>query len=193
MSMQHYTNRMKSIDNSGENFFFRASKRTIPISSKIFSEKCAMPLSPPASIEREHAEMWKLLLEVQHISGKTGSVAERLAKGLKSHIDKEETLALPLLGLLQDIVKGKLSKTTARRAAKIYAQFEKEYAGMLQGHREIDRFLIRLRIVGAEEGHLTAIRFADFLERHAREEEDVFYPAALLAGRFASSQVKSKR
>src|SRR3989454_6474862 len=62
-----------------------------------------MPLSAPPSLEKEHEEIWQLLVEVQHFSGKTGSIAEKLAKDLQVHIDKEESLALPLLGILRDI------------------------------------------------------------------------------------------
>jgi hemerythrin-like domain-containing protein len=151
-----------------------------------------MPLSAPASMEKEHQDIWQLLIGVQNLSGKTGSVAEKLAKDLKAHIDKEESLALPLLGILRDLVDGKLSKASAQRASLLYVKFEKEYPGMLHGHKELYKALERLKKVGAEEGHLTAIRFAEALEKHSQEEEEVLYPAALLAGRTAAKQVKTR-
>jgi len=151
-----------------------------------------MPLSAPESMEKEHQEIWQLLMGVQNLSGKTGSVAEKLAKDLKAHIDKEESLALPLLGILRDLVDRKLSKASAQRASALYVKFEKEYPGMLHGHKELYKVLERLRKVGAEEGHLTAVRFADALEKHSQEEEEVFYPAAILAGRTAARHVKAK-
>ncbi len=151
-----------------------------------------MPLSAPASMEKEHQEIWQLLMGVQNLSGKTGSVAEKLAKDLKAHIDKEESLALPLLGILRDLVDGKLSKASAQRASVLYVKFEKEYPAMLHGHKELHKVLERLKKVGAEEGHLTAIRFAEALEKHSQEEEDVLYPAALLAGRIAAKQAKTR-
>jgi hemerythrin-like domain-containing protein len=147
-----------------------------------------MPLSAPASMEKEHQDIWQLLIGVQNLSGKTGSIAENLAKDLKAHIDKEESLALPLLGILRDLVNGKLSLSSAGRAATLYAKFEKEYPGMLHGHRELHKVLERLKKVGAEEGHLTAVRFAEALEKHSQEEEEVLYPAAMLAGRTAARQ-----
>ena len=129
---------------------------------------------------------------VQNLSGRTGSIAEKLAMDLKGHIDREESLALPLLGILRDLVNGKLTNASARRASSIYVKFEKEYPGMLHGHKELYRMLERLKRVGAEEGHLTAVRFAEALEKHSQEEEEVLYPAALLAGRIAARQVKAK-
>ena len=149
-----------------------------------------MPLSAPSSIESEHEEIWQLLTMVQRLSGKTGSIAESLATDLKMHIDKEESLALPLLGILLDIVNDKLPSATAKRAAETYAKFKKEYPGMLHGHKHLWKILDRLKKTGEEEGHLTAIRFAEKLLKHSREEEEVLYPAALLAGMFASRQSK---
>ena len=151
-----------------------------------------MPLSAPPSMESEHEEIWQLLTSVQRLSGKTGSIAEKLAADLKAHIDKEETLVLPLLGILVDLANGKLANTAAKRAAEIYSEFRKEYPGMLHGHRELEKILGRLKKTGAEEGHLTAVRFAEKLEKHSQEEEEVLYPAALLAGMFASRQSKTK-
>src|SRR5260370_30194245 len=96
-----------------------------------------MPLSAPPSLEKEHEEIWRLLIEVQHLSGKTGSIAEKLSIDLKAHIDKEESLALPLLGILRDIAGGKLKNGVAKRASLLGSQFEKEYLGMLHGHKEL--------------------------------------------------------
>ena len=151
-----------------------------------------MPLSAPLSLEKEHEEIWQLLLRLQHLSGKTGSIAERLAKGLKTHIDNEESLALPLLGILRDIADGKLKSGVAKRASLLSSRFEKEYPGMLHGHRELRKFLERLKKVGAEEGHLTAVRFAEALEAHSKQEEEVLYPAAIVAGRMASRRAGLK-
>jgi hemerythrin-like domain-containing protein len=152
-----------------------------------------MPFSAPPTMEREHEEIWKLLMDVQQLSGKTGSLAEKLAKHLKLHIEKEETLALPLLGILVDLVNEKLSKATTKRASQTHQKLEKEYPGMLHGHKELRKMLKRLKKAAEEEGHLTAIRFAEALEKHSQEEEEVLYPAALLAGRIASQQSKAKR
>ena len=151
-----------------------------------------MPLSAPTSMENEHQKIWQLLMGVQNLSGKTGSVAEKLANDLKAHIDREESLALPLLGILRDLVDGKLTNASAKRASSLYVKFEKEYPDMLHGHKELYKMLERLKKVGAEEGHLTAVRFAEALERHSQEEEEVLYPAAILAGRTAAKQVKAK-
>jgi hemerythrin-like domain-containing protein len=152
-----------------------------------------MPLLAPSSMEKEHQEIWQLLIRVQHLSGKTGSIAEKLAKDLKAHIEKEEELALPLLGILGDIADGKLKNGVAKKASLLGSKFEREYPGMIRGHREIRKYLERLKKVGAEEGHLTAVRFSEALEKHSREEEEVLYPAAILAGRMATKRNRPNR
>ena len=151
-----------------------------------------MPLSAPPSMEKEHQDIWQLFMGVQNLPGKTGAIAGKLAKELKLHIDKEESLALPLLGILRDLADGKLSASTAKRASIVSLRFEKEYPGMLHGHKELYKLLERLRDVADKEGHLTAVRFAVMVEKHSQEEEEVLYPAAILAGRTASRQAKTK-
>ena len=143
-------------------------------------------------MEKEHQDIWQLFMGVQNLPGKTGAIAEKLAKGLKLHIDKEESLALPLLGILRELADGKLSTSTAKRASTISEKFEKEYPGMLRGHKELYKHLERLRESADVEGHLTAVRFAVLVEKHSQEEEEVLYPAAILAGRVAAKQAKSK-
>jgi hemerythrin-like domain-containing protein len=143
-------------------------------------------------MQKEHEEIWHLMLRVQHLSGKTGNIAEKLAKDLKNHIDKEEAFALPLLGILPDLANGKLRNGVAKRASILGSKFQKEYPGMVRGHKELRKYLEQLKKVGADEGHLTAVRFAENLERYSREEEEVFYPAALLAGQIASKRARSK-
>ncbi len=144
-----------------------------------------MPLSAPTSMDQDHQDLLQLLVKVQQLSGKTGSLAESLAKPLQEHMEKEESLVLPLLGILRDFAKGEIGTGSARKASRLYVTLQKEYPGMLRGHQELRKILDRLKKVGAEEGHLTAVRFAEALVRHSQEEEEVFYPAALLAGKMA--------
>ena len=118
-------------------------------------------------------------------------MVEGLAKPLQEHMEMEESLVLPLLGLLRDYAKGKKGSASARKASSLYVRLQKEYPGMLRGHRELGKVLDKLKKVGAEEGHLTAVRFAEALVRYSQEEEEVFYPAALLAGKIALAKPKT--
>lgn len=88
-----------------------------------------MPLSAPASIERDHQEIWELLIRVQNLSGRTGDIAERMAGDLKAHIHREQNFALPLLGILRSLVTNRIGGNSAKRTSSNYANFHKEYPG----------------------------------------------------------------
>lgn len=147
-----------------------------------------MALSAPPSVERAHQELLQLLVVIQRLHGKTGDCATEVAKYLQPHQDREDECALPLLGLLQDLATRKLTLAEARRAARIYARMKEEYPRLTEEHMELFRLVEQLRASGMEEGHLTAIRFADTWERHTQDEDELLFPAALLAGRIASQR-----
>ncbi len=80
----------------------------------------------------------------------------------------------------------------ARRATKVYARLREEYPRMTAEHRELFKLMEQLKTAGMEEGHLTAVRFAETMERHAEDEEELLYPAALLAGKLATRRAAGK-
>ncbi len=140
----------------------------------------------PASIERTHQELLGLMVAAQHLQGKTGALATKLARNLQPHLDREDEYALPLLGLLRTLVKGKLNLSEAKRASTLYARLREEYPRMTRERQELAKLIEQLKKVSSEEGHPTATRFAEKLEQHAQAEEELLYPAAFLAGRLAS-------
>ncbi len=151
-----------------------------------------MTLSRPTSIERAHQELLQLLIVVQRLPGKTGTCAEEVAKCLQPHSDREDECTLPLLGLLQDLAAGTLTLAEARQGSKVYARLREEYPLMSAEHKELFKLIGQLKTAGMEEGHLTAVRFAKTMERHAQDEEELLYPAALLAGRLASERAEPR-
>ncbi len=151
-----------------------------------------MALSPPPSVERIHQELLQLLVAVQHLSGKTGACAEEVAKYLQPHLDREDECALPLLGLLQDLAVGELALAEARHASRVYARLREEFPRLTAEHRELFKLVEQLKTLGMEEGHLSAVRFAETMERHAQDEDELLYPAALLAGRLAAERADTR-
>jgi hemerythrin-like domain-containing protein len=55
---------------------------------------------------------------------------------------------------------------------------------MLAEHEAIGKALERLRAAAREERKPGAARFAEHLKAHAKQEEEILYPAAILAGRY---------
>lgn len=69
-----------------------------------------MKMIIPKPLKLEHKELHRELVEAIKTSGLIGRAAEAVAKVLHPHFVKEEEYALPPIGLLQVLAKGKVSK-----------------------------------------------------------------------------------
>lgn len=69
-----------------------------------------MKMIIPKPLKLEHRELHGELVEAVKTSGPIGKAAEAVAKVLHPHFVKEEEYALPPIGLLQVLAKGKVSK-----------------------------------------------------------------------------------
>ena len=70
-------------------------------------------LAAPSSIQREHEHLHHQLDAAIAAGGKTGERAKEVAKVLLPHFEAEDTYAMPPLGLLEPLARG---KTRERRA-----------------------------------------------------------------------------
>lgn len=142
-----------------------------------------MDLIIPGSIEQEHVELHQQLEELTALEGKTGKKAKRVAELLDPHFEKEEELALPQLGLLVELSNGNIPEEIDRILV-MSEKLKRELPRMLEEHKEITAALEELKDVAEEEDNKEAIEFADKLILHAKTEEEVMYPAAVLIGEF---------
>jgi hemerythrin-like domain-containing protein len=138
-----------------------------------------MALATPSVIKEEHKELHRLLSKLSAIRGKVGEEARKAEEALKPHFKKEEELALPLLGLLKNLAEDKPIEDP-QRAAELADKFAVEYERMLQEHAEISKTLESLEAAARRAKKRAAVTFAKNLRRHAKLEEEVLYPAALL-------------
>ena len=138
-----------------------------------------MALATPSVIKEEHEELHRLLSKLSAIRGRVGEEARKVEEVLKPHFEKEEELALPLLGLLKNIAEEKPVEDP-QRAAELADKFAAEYEKMLQEHIEIAKALESLETAARRAKKRTVLSFAKNLRRHAKLEEEILYPAALL-------------
>ena len=135
----------------------------------------------PATIREEHEEIRTELASAAKLAGRTGVAARALAALLQPHFDREEQIALPPLSLL-----GPLSRnervTSAAWALPMTDSLRRELPRMLREHVAIRAATQRLATVAQSEGQQMVVRFADKLAAHARTEEELLYPAAIVAG-----------
>jgi len=142
-----------------------------------------MELEIPEPLKTEHSELHKELVDATHEGGRVGEAAKEVARLLHPHFIREEEFALPPLGLLAALAKGTLVPEMADVLA-LTDRLEADLPGMLAEHQQILEALAELVAAAKAENKPKYVDFAEKLILHARTEEEVLYPAALIVGRY---------
>lgn len=148
-----------------------------------------MEFKTPITLHEEHEELHKMLKDATKLSGKTGEAAKEVARVLHPHFIKEEEYALPPLGLLPMLAEGKIlpeMKTVIAMTDKL----KTELPEMLAEHKQIEAALQGLLKASRAENHPEATLFAEQLMEHAKMEEVVSYPTAILIGEYLKLKLK---
>ena len=140
-------------------------------------------LNIPQSLKAEHAELHEELARAIKVGGKVGETAKGVAELLHPHFVKEEEYALPPLGLLSTLAEGRAT-AEMRSALAMTDRLRADLPHMLQEHKAIVAALEKLIIAARQENKPEYARFAEKLMMHARNEEEVLYPAAILVGEY---------
>lgn len=131
----------------------------------------------PQSLTEEHKDLHRELSTLINRGGRIGKLAQEVADLLHPHFVIEEKLAMPLLSLLQPLAQDKKITATEKVIAKSN-DLEKRLPQMLAEHQRIIKVLKRVEKEAPD--------FARKLKLHARNEEEVLYPAAILVGKYLS-------
>lgn len=135
----------------------------------------------PQSLQAEHAEIHDVLVQATRATGQVGAAAKALAALLDPHFGRENEIALPPLGLLAPLAAGE-APAGMREALAMSDALRKELPRMLEEHTRIRAATEKLRAAAREEKAPRYEQFAEALVSHARTEEEVLYPAAILVG-----------
>lgn len=109
--------------------------------------------------------------------------AKEVAKLLLPHFVREEEVALPPLGLLAALGQGAIDPDMAN-VLRLTDKLEAELPDMLAERNEIVAALRHLVVAAEAEKKPEYARFAEELMLHARAEEEVTHPTAILVGRY---------
>lgn len=142
----------------------------------------AVQIEIPEAMRLEHEEIHGALVAATEAPGAVGEAARALAEVLHPHFVREEQIALPPLGLLGPLARGEY-ESSMREVLAMTDSLEAEWPKMLREHEAIAAAAARLEEVARAEGNVEAERVATTLQAHAKTEEDVNYPAAILVGR----------
>jgi hypothetical protein len=136
-----------------------------------------------AALENEHQEIHVQLEQAIGAGGEVGAAATAVAKLLHAHFVGEERYALPPLALLPRLAAGEIDVEMAGVMA-LAERLKAELPQMLAEHRTIVAALGELRSAARRAQNEAALSFADKLEAHAQNEEEILYPAAILVGEY---------
>jgi hypothetical protein len=135
----------------------------------------------------EHEALHADLVKLTKSGGRTGEAAQKVAKVLDHHFQNENEYALPPLGVLVPLSEGKFDCSMTA----VLAMTDKLQAGMptmLAEHKDIEAALSELKNAATSENKTEGVLFADELAAHARTEEQVTYPTALLIGLYVKGK-----
>lgn len=148
-------------------------------------------LHAPETLRFEHDQLHQDLENCSKLDDEVSKAAKKLQLLLRSHLYKEEKYALPQLGVLNEIVEGE-KKVNAVEVAKLSQELENEMPLILAEHKAVVKALEDLAEAGKRENKPEVEYFVKHLRMHAKYEEEVFYPAAILAGKYLMLKANEK-
>lgn len=143
----------------------------------------------PEPLKAEHDELHATLSAAIQAPGRVGEAAQAVARLLHPHFVKEEAYALPPLGALPALARGE----PVPEAAEIIAMADRlqtELPAMVQEHQAIIAALDDFASAARDANRPEYVQFAEKLVLHARTEEEVLYPAAILVGRYLARKAE---
>lgn len=149
------------------------------------------PIQTPEAIRTEHQHLHEQLEAAMSAGGKTGQAAKKVQQVLAPHFAEEEKLAMPPLGLLDDIAQGKVTPEM-RPAIAMGEKLRANLPRFLEEHEKIKAALKDLEAAASAEDKPEQIEFARKLILHAQHEEQVLYPAAILVGEHVRMKLQEK-
>lgn len=140
----------------------------------------------PDSLRAEHEDLRADLEQAIRMGGRIGEAARALQSLLHPHFRREDDNVFLGLGLLRTVAEGKVTPGMSELVATA-EQLKRELPEMIAEHDQIRKALERLGQEATKEGRPQVACFAAKLMHHARMEEEVLYPAAIVLGEHLKS------
>ena len=145
-----------------------------------------------STLKAEHEALRAALKRGMREEGRTGELARKLAAVADGHFLLEEKFVLPLLDMLPALAAGEHGAAVAE-AGTLAAGLKAQIGRMQAEHRDMAAALRELTRAAEAEGKGEYVTFAEELLFHARTEEQVLYPAALVVGEYVNLLRAGKR
>jgi hypothetical protein len=136
-----------------------------------------------SSAKIEHERLRRELEKATTVGGETADAARDVLKVLLPHMLLEEEWAAPPLMALRRIALGEFP-AQIEKVLRSSEMMKAELPRMLDEHKLIVAALRTLLQAASKERHDGFAAFAQKLILHAQQEEEIFYPAAILVGEY---------
>lgn len=148
-----------------------------------------MKFTIPIPLKLEHEELHTQLANATKLGGRIAEAAKQVAKTLHPHFISEEEFAIPPLGILPLLAENKIS-SDMKEVLIMTNRLKAELPKMLEEHKMIVAALDNLIQIANEENNQYIVLFAERLKLHAKTEEEVTYPTAILIGEYVKLILK---
>ena len=140
-------------------------------------------LDTPHALRMAHKYLLEDLARALEDTAGVGDVAREIDRVLPAHLKREEAMALQPLGLLRGLARDATSADITRVVA-MAVEIERDLPGLLEEHRTIAEKSQRLADVARRERKPQYAGLVERLWLHARIDEEVLYPSAILLGEY---------
>jgi hypothetical protein len=137
----------------------------------------------PSSIKKEHEHLLEKIYKITLFHDSTGLAAVKLYDLMQHHFKEEEDFVLPPLGLLPLLTSGKLPEQS-KEVIQLSEKLKSQLSHLSLEHQLIKAYMDELMQAAAKENHPEIIEFEQELQKHAKTEEEVFFPTAILIGEY---------
>jgi len=142
----------------------------------------------PGALKVEHEDLYEELNRAARTAGKVGDAALLAFKTFQHHIRREEEFAFPPLGLLGPLAsKGVNSELS--RVVSLCDRLREQMPDLIREHDEMRKALQEMNDAAMREEKREYATLAKRLLQHMSMEEQIFYPAALVAGEYVKSSL----
>jgi hemerythrin superfamily protein len=145
-------------------------------------------LQTPEPLRDEHQAFRDELLRAIKTGGELGNIAKQIDQILNPHFRIEEEFAFPPLALMVPLSRGKIDPDM-KDALGIIDRLKDELPKLTDDHLQIILKLKEFDDAVKIEKKVEFAQFSQKLIHHARAEEGILYPAAILIGEYLSPKL----
>ena len=142
----------------------------------------------PSSIKREHESLLSRIKNQAISRDSSGILARQISETMSHHFKEEEEYVFPLLGILPMLAKGEVPGES-QKLIGMMNHFTENSGHMIAEHQIIGVQLYELQRVSHDAGMK---KFIEDVQAHAKMEEEILFPAAILAGEYLKIKTGKK-